>query len=173
VSLTRPPDALLVPRADIEHFVWQQVRHLGRVIVWSYAATELDPHGWAATNMLQVDCHGPTRERAYTMADTARRTIKMLPWKKDTRIVVCSVDCVDGPRWLPDDNAAPRYTARYAIVHHPRQVRTWGGTAEFELRAAGPDPVRPAGSWTPPPRAVAPKPPARGRAHPTIRRKGS
>jgi hypothetical protein len=171
VSLTRPPDALLVPRADIEHFVWQQVRHLGRVIVWSYSATELDPHGWAATNMLQVDCTGPTRERAYTMADTARRTIKMLPWKKDTRVVVCSVDCVDGPRWLPDDNAAPRYVARYRVVHHPRRVMTWGGEPpewEGELRAHRPEPVRAPG-WTPPPRR-----PARGAAHTTIarRRKG-
>lgn len=121
MSLTQPPDALDRPRPDIERHVWLAIRALGNVITWNYGDSEVDPHGWATMTQLQVDCRGPNRNRAWQMADQARRIIKKLPWAEWDEGVVCSVDCVDGPRWLPDENGGPRYIARFSIAYHPIQ----------------------------------------------------
>lgn len=123
-EITLPPGAdpgLALPRADMEYLCWTHLRHLGGVVCHTYGATEGSPGSVLATTHVQVDTRSATRARAAGMADTARRILKALPWESLAEVVVAAVECVDGPRWLPDDNGAPRYVARYAIVHHPRQ----------------------------------------------------
>jgi hypothetical protein len=115
--------ALLRPRADVVFHAWNLVRDFGNVIIWEYDATEGDPSAVLTTTYVQADCRGNTRQRAYELADQVRRRLKAMPWDYWDEAIVSEVTTVSGPRWLPDENAAPRYVARYAIYHHPRQRR--------------------------------------------------
>lgn len=113
---------LELERTDIEFLVWQLIRPLGNVIVQATpGATEGDPGTVLTVTYLQVDCRAGTRQRAYSMADMARRRIKAMPSDEFPEVIISASVCTAGPQWEPDENGGPRYTSRYAISHHPRQ----------------------------------------------------
>jgi len=123
-DLTFPPGVepiLSRPRPDVTFWLWQQVRGLGNVVVWEYTATEGDPPAVLTTTMIQVDCKAHNRQRAYQIADQARRVLKAQPWLDDwPEAVISEVNTIDGPRWYPDENGGPQYVARFEVHHHPR-----------------------------------------------------
>jgi hypothetical protein len=125
-DITLPPGAepvLRHPRADVAYYALQQIRDLGSVICWEYNADEGDPSAVLTTTYIQVDCRAANRARAYQVADQVRRTLKAFPWHDWNEAIFSEVESLDGPRWMPDENGAPRFVARYAIHHHPRQGR--------------------------------------------------
>jgi hypothetical protein len=115
--------ALLNPAPDIEYWAWLNVRHLGRITVAMFGASEVDGWGWARSVSLQVDCRAANRARCVAMADQARRLIMALPWTPWVDGVVASADCTDGPYWLAAEDGQPRYVLRFVLVVHPHQVR--------------------------------------------------
>ncbi|MBO0713510.1 MAG: hypothetical protein J2P59_02050 [Acidimicrobiales bacterium] len=123
-DITLPPGAdpaLSRPRPDVAYWVWRCTQDLGRIITWETDAIEGDPSSVIATVFVAVDCYGPTRQRAHEIADQSRRLIKALPWVHWDDGIITSVDTREGPRWVPDENGGPRYSARYAIGVHPPQ----------------------------------------------------
>jgi hypothetical protein len=112
--------ALAIERPDIERRVHAVIKPLTGTQVWCYALTEGDPSGWLTVASIQVDIRATGKAIAWRRADHARRLISAMPWAHDWADgVVCAVDTIDGPYWLPDPNGAPRYTARYRVVFHP------------------------------------------------------
>jgi hypothetical protein len=123
--LALPPGAdpaLLVPRPDIEHWVYRLLKPIGQFQVWTYAVVDLDPSGWAAAASLQLDVFASEKGVAYRLADAARRLVCSLPLVTWPEGVVNRVDVVDGPFWFPADTG-PRYVARYRVVFHPPRRR--------------------------------------------------
>jgi len=128
--MSRPPGYVELPpgadpalsyeRPDIELHALRAVKPLGGVITWCYTAGEGDPPGWIFTANIQVDVRANNRVNAERRADAVRRAICALPARYWDEGVVNRVDVVDGPFWQPDENNAPRYVARFAIVFHPR-----------------------------------------------------
>lgn len=125
LELSLPPGAdpaLSFARPDVEKIVYDQVKPLGGVITWTYTSGEGQPRGWLFTLNIQVDVRAHNRASALQRADACRRAICALPWSNQwERGVIATVDVTDGPFWLPDDNGAPRYVARYAITCHPHR----------------------------------------------------
>jgi Bacteriophage minor capsid protein len=116
--------APVIVQPDLEAWVWaniRELRSLGELTSFSYAATQLGGHGWIYAHYVQVDVRHNRKEAARALAETVRQTILALPdvpWPEGT---ICYAQAVEGPFWLPDDDGQPRYTARYEIRVHPRR----------------------------------------------------
>jgi len=103
---------------DVEALVWSHVGGIAGVTSFCYAAVSDWPH-WVVRHSLQVDARAATKEQARARADQARQAILGLPNVPWTGGVCCAADPLEGPFWLPDSDAGPRYVARYEIVAHP------------------------------------------------------
>lgn len=114
--------ALALPRADVVHYLWQQIRGFGRdVKVREYDGATGDPETVLAVTYIQVDTPAASRPRAWEIADQTRRTLRGLvdgPWPD---AVITEMTVVSGPRWLPDENGQPCFVTRYRVGHHSRQ----------------------------------------------------
>lgn len=106
------------PQPDAEAFVWQNLSGQPGITSFCYTALSLWP-GWLITYSVQVDARGTTKEQARDRADQARQTMLGLPGVPWPDGVLSSVDLVEGPFWLPDPDAGPRYCARYEVRAHP------------------------------------------------------
>lgn len=128
-----PPVVMAQP--DAEAWVWASLRHLPGVTCWCYAAAQLDPP-WLWAVSVQVDARARTKKAARDLAEQARLIMAALPaaaWEDGS---VADAEPVEGPFWLPDDDGAPRYTARYELRVHPRRAAApppIGGTAAAGL----------------------------------------
>jgi hypothetical protein len=103
---------------DAEAWVWQQLEGLTGVTSFCYAAFH-DHIPWVAAYSIQVDARGSTKQQARDRAEQARQIMCSLPGKPWPQGVVCYAQVVEGPFWLPDNDAGPRYCARYEIRAHP------------------------------------------------------
>lgn len=130
-TLTIPPaadPALFYAQPDIEYHVYRTIKPLGAgLMVWSLFVMTGDPSAWIFQTWIQVDVRSHSKKAAYERADEARRAICALPWTPWDEGVVARVDVMEGPMWMPDQNNAPRYVARYAIYYHPQRGRLAGG----------------------------------------------
>jgi len=111
----------LVAQPDAEAHAWAQLASIPGVTSFCYAAVSPWPN-WLVTYSIQVDARAATKQAARDRADQAR--LKMLglpavPWPEG---VCCAVNQVEGPFWLPDNDAGPRYCARYEVLCHPPQA---------------------------------------------------
>lgn len=137
-DLELPPGAdpvLRYARPDVVELVYRAIKPLGGVVTWEYTAADggasgygrtgggvpIPPGlaGWLVTVSLQVDIRAHNKAAARRRADAARRAICALPWAEWSGGVIARADVLEGPFWLPDENNAPRYVARYAITAHP------------------------------------------------------
>jgi hypothetical protein len=112
--------APVIVQPDLEAWVWANVRELGGMTSFSFAAAQSWP-GWIYAHFVQVDARAARKQAARDLAERARQIICALPdvpWPDGT---VCYVQPVEGPAWLPDDDGSPRYMARYEIRVHPRR----------------------------------------------------
>lgn len=115
--------APVITQPDLEAHVWAQLRDLKGVTSFGYAATQLDPMGWIYAHFVQVDARHKTKQDARDLAEECRQILVALPSAAWSQGVVCYVQPVEGPAWLPDDDGSPRYVARYEIrVHPPRRA---------------------------------------------------
>ncbi len=107
-------------RPDVEQLVYETVRPLGGIVTWADSAGERDLPGWTVRTLVQVDVRAHRKSAASQRADVVRRAVCALPWASWPDGVIVRVDTIEGPFWLPDENGAPRYVARYAVWSHPR-----------------------------------------------------
>lgn len=105
---------------DLEAWVWANIGHLPGVTSFAYAATQLWP-GWIVAHFVQADARSVTKQAARDAAEQARQIICSLPDVPWPGGCVSYVQPVEGPFWLPDEDGAPRYCARYEIRVHPRR----------------------------------------------------
>ena len=112
--------APVIVQPDLEALVWEQIRGLGGMTSFAYAAIQLWP-GWVYAHFVQVDARAPKKAAARDLAERARQIICALPDAPWPQGCVCYVQPVEGPAWLPDDDGSPRYMARYEIRVHPRR----------------------------------------------------
>jgi hypothetical protein len=117
--MASPDPVLDYARPDVERYVWSSVRDLGGVQTWCYTAAEGELPGWLAVVYVQVDVRAGRKGDAYRRADQVRRALCALPFAYWPDGVVTRVDTTEGPFWMPDDDGAPRYVARYAVTVHP------------------------------------------------------
>jgi hypothetical protein len=106
---------------DAEAWAWANLREVPGVTSFAYTATQLDRAGWLTSTFLQVDARARRRTAARESAEQARRRVLglvALDWPEG---VVCLVEVIEAPFWLPDDDGQPRYVARYEIRVHPRR----------------------------------------------------
>lgn len=117
--------ALGRPRADVVHYLWQQIRGLGRAVqVREYDALTGDPETVLAVTFIQVDTPAASRERAWQIADQCRRKLRSLVDGDWPEAVITEMTVMSGPRWMPDENAQPCFVTRYRVGHHPRPVQS-------------------------------------------------
>jgi hypothetical protein len=123
-DITLPPGSptdLGRPRPDVGRWAFEHVRQLGNVKIRPVlpATPNMNTlNGWAWFTSLQVDCRANTMDRAYQMADQARRILTALPWETWDAGVVGVVEEADGPNWSPDENGGPRYLFRMRFSCH-------------------------------------------------------
>jgi hypothetical protein len=121
--------APVIIQPDLEAHVWAQLGGLKGVTSFGYAAVQQDPLGWIYAHFVQVDARHSTKQAARELAEQCRQILVALPAVPWDAGVVCYVQPVEGPAWLPDDDGSPRYTARYEIrVHPPRRATVPAGT---------------------------------------------
>lgn len=113
--------APVIVQPDAEAWVWSQLSGLGGVTMFSYAAAQHWP-GWIYAHFLQVDARAKTKQAARDLAERCRQVMMSLPDAPWAEGALCFVEPVEGPFWFPDDDGAPRYTARYEIRVHPRRL---------------------------------------------------
>jgi hypothetical protein len=121
--------APVIVQPDLEAWVWANIRALGDVTSFAYAANQLWP-GWVYVHYVQIDARHNRKQAARDLAERVRQVICGLPdvpWPDGT---VCYVQPVEGPAWLPDDDGSPRYMARYEIRVHPRRGAALAAPAE-------------------------------------------
>jgi hypothetical protein len=103
---------------DVEAWVWQNISGVAGVTSFCYAAVSGWPH-WLVAYSIQVDARAATKQAARDRADQVRQIILGLPNVPWPGGVCSSADPLDGPFWLPDNDAGPRYCARYEVRAHP------------------------------------------------------
>jgi hypothetical protein len=108
----------VIVQPDLEAWVWANVSDLPGVNSFGYAATQMWP-GWVYAHFIQLDARSKRKEAARATAEVLRQRMCALPDVPWDAGVVCYVQPVEGPFWLPDDDGLPRYTARYEIRVHP------------------------------------------------------
>jgi len=109
---------------DLEAHLWAQLGGLKGVTSFAYAAQPWDRAGWVYAQFVQVDARHKTKQAARDLAEQVRQLVMGLPEIPWARGCVCYVQAVEGPAWLPDDDGAPRYTARYEVRVHPPRAAT-------------------------------------------------
>jgi len=109
LDLTPPP---------IEAHVWSVLSGLPGVSCWLVEQQEPWPF-YARTFTFQVESRGASRQSAGETAEAARVAILSLPSVPWQDGVVIGVAVVSGHSWLPDENGAPRYVARYEVTARP------------------------------------------------------
>jgi len=110
------PEVVTMP--DVEAWVWAAINSIPGVTSFCYATV----HGWPlwlAAYSIQVDARAQTKEAARDRAEQARQIICALQGQSWPDGVCNSARPVEGPFWLPDNDAGPRYCARYEIHAHP------------------------------------------------------
>lgn len=115
--------ALGWPEPDIEWHVYNVLRPLGNLQVWSLSGTNGDPPSWQYITRLQVDVRGQTRKSAWRRADMASRMLRglqMVPWDEGV-VNWCSL--TTRPMWMPDQVNGPRYVLRCQVWYHPNPAR--------------------------------------------------
>jgi hypothetical protein len=112
--------APVITQPDLEAWVYEQLRGVGGVETFSYTATQTWP-GWVYAHFIQVDAWAKRKTVARDRAEQARQLLVALPAVPWPDGVVCYVEPVEGPFWLPGDDGEPRYVARYEIRVHPRR----------------------------------------------------
>lgn len=110
LDLTAPP---------VEAHVWDQIKTLPGVTCFTVDQQE-SPSFLRRVWTFQVDTRGATRQAAGEVAEQARRAVLALPSVAWNDGVVIGTAVVSGHSWLPDENGAPRYVARYEVVVRPR-----------------------------------------------------
>lgn len=110
----------LFRRPDVEAWLWLNIRHLPGLTSFAYAAEQLDP-AWIWAVSVQVDARAKTKHAAHQLAEDARLIVAALPFTPWEDGTVSAAKPVEGPFWLPDDDGAPRYCARYELRVHPRR----------------------------------------------------
>jgi len=103
---------------DVEAFVWSQLSGIAGVTSFCYAAVHGFPV-WLFTSSVQVDARAATKQAARDRAEQARKIMCGLPYAPWSYGVCSSVEVIEGPFWLPDSDAGPRYCARYEVRAHP------------------------------------------------------
>jgi hypothetical protein len=109
---------------DLEAHLWAQLGGLKGVTSFAYAAQPWDRAGWVYAQFVQVDARHKTKQAARDLAEQVRQLVMGLPEIPWAGGCVCYVQAVEGPAWLPDDDGAPRYTARYEVRVHPPRAAT-------------------------------------------------
>jgi len=110
----------VIEQPDLEAWVWEQLSPVHGLTAFSYAASSM-LWNWQYAHFIQVDARAKTKQAARDLAELARQVLCALPAEDWADGVVSYVQPVEGPFWLPDDDSAPRYTARYEIRCHPRR----------------------------------------------------
>ena len=109
LDLTPPP---------IEAHVWNQLSTLDGTTCWLIGQQESYPF-IRRTYTFQVEVRGSSRQSAGEVAEDARRLMLTLPeaaWEFGS---VIGVSVISGHSWLPGENGAPRYVARYEVTARP------------------------------------------------------
>jgi len=113
--------APVIVQPDLEAFVYEALRGLGGVDSFAYTALSPWP-GWIVAHFIQVDARARRKDAARGLAEQARQTMMALPDRPWPEGVVCYVQVVEAPFWLPDlEDGGPRYVARYEVRVHPRR----------------------------------------------------
>lgn len=122
-----------IVQPDAEAWVQRNLAPLpGEVTSFAYTATSPWP-GLIVAHFIQVDARHRKKIAARDLAERARQIIMSLadvPWPDG---IVCRVDAVEVPFWLPDDDGLPRYCARYELRVRPRRA---GGVVPEGKRSA-------------------------------------
>jgi len=118
--MTTPPAVVIDAQPDLEGWVYSQLASLPGVTSFCYSVVWGWPI-WLASYFLQVDARGSTKQQARDRAEQARVIVCGLPQVVWPDGVVSYAQPVDGPFWLPDSDAGPRYAARYEIKAHPNR----------------------------------------------------
>jgi hypothetical protein len=119
--------APVVVQPDLEAWVWAQLKGLGGVTSWAYAATQQDPAGWIMAHSLQVDARRKSKQAARELAEQVRQVMVGLPDQPWGQGCVCYCQPIEGPFWLPDPDGGPRYVARYEVRVHPLRTAALAG----------------------------------------------
>ena len=109
LDLTPPP---------IEAHVWSQLEAIEGVKCHLISQSESYPF-IRRNYSFQVESRGATRQAAGDAAESARHAMLALPEVVWDAGVVIAVSVVTGHSWLPGENGAPRYVARYEVVARP------------------------------------------------------
>jgi hypothetical protein len=111
--------ALPAAAPDVEAWVWANLKHLPGVTSFAYSGQQIDRGGWLVSTYVQVDARSKRRAVARQTADRARLAVLGLAAADWAEGVVCLVEVVEAPFYLPDDDGLPRYAARYEVRAHP------------------------------------------------------
>jgi len=114
-------NAPVIVQPDVEAWVWACIGKVHGITSFTYAASQVDPAGWLYVHFIQVDARAKTKPAARDLAENVRQIMVALPGEDWPAGTVSYVQPVEGPFWLPDDDGAPRYTARYEVRVHPRR----------------------------------------------------
>lgn len=109
LDLTPPP---------IEAHVWSQLSEVDGVKCHLISQSESYPF-IRRNYTFQVESRGATRQAAGESAEESRRIMLALPEVAWEFGCVLGVSVVTGHAWLPGENGAPRYVARYEVTARP------------------------------------------------------
>ena len=115
--------AVAYPHPDVEAVAFALLKPLGGVTLWTYDVQE-STYGWLTTHAIQVDVRASDKKRCHDRAWTARASLLDLAGSAVEGGYCVDVSVVSGPSWLPDENGAPRYVARYALTVRPGPTET-------------------------------------------------
>jgi hypothetical protein len=131
--------APVVVQPDLEAWVWANISDLSGLLSFEYSSAQQWP-GWIYAHFIQIDARAKRKTAARDLAETVRQRICALPDVPWPDGVVCYVQPVEGPFWLPDIDGGPRYCARYEIRSHP--PRPPAARAAHPHRRTAASPVR-------------------------------
>ena len=88
--------------------------------VFTVDVTALWPE-WVTSHVVQVDARASDKQKAHDKAwEVARLVMASTAIEGGT---ITNVGIASGPSWIPDENGAPRYVARYIFTVHPHQTK--------------------------------------------------
>ena len=103
---------------DVEAHLTEALKVAGftGVRVWTVDVLTGYPH-WVAVHQVQIDTRASSKAAAHDRAwNVAGTVLDAATWDDG---ILAAADVVSGPSWLPDENGAPRYVARYEFTVHP------------------------------------------------------
>lgn len=130
------PAPPVIAQPDLEAFVWQQVRVIPGTTSFTYAVVHNDHLPWVVAYSIQVDSRATTKEAAKDRSELVRQIMWGLPQVPWAEGVVCYMQAIEGPFWMPDPDGGPRYCARYDVRCHPVPSGSLGKMPRAD--AAGP-----------------------------------